>query len=164
METLKKLKTNGFVGELSKEQVHLATHPGMLKFFRANIDDVRKMTNCEGGPLGFTLKVYRELLIPLFDCSLTRQCIAPEGSHRNNHRQDQSAVTLLAILAKHPCNKENLPHPDFQDHMEDLSKKYKGSDLYPTTCYSDPLELGVRQETYMPPKEMRPPRNSNWDY
>ena len=36
-----------------------------------------------------TLRGWRE-------CSLDVECIAPSGSHRGNHRQDQAALTVLA--------------------------------------------------------------------
>jgi len=29
------------------------------------------------------------------ECALRRECIAPEGSDRSNHRQDQAVLTIL---------------------------------------------------------------------
>ena len=33
-------------------------------------------------------------------CALTKECIAPEGSSRENHRQDQAVLTLLAYQSE----------------------------------------------------------------
>ena len=33
--------------------------------------------------------------LALYNCSLNKNIIAPEGSSRNNHRQDQSVLTML---------------------------------------------------------------------
>jgi hypothetical protein len=30
------------------------------------------------------------------ECAVTKECIAPEGSNRKNHRQDQAVLSVLA--------------------------------------------------------------------
>lgn len=40
------------------------------------------------------------LLDAWLDCALHLQCIAPVGSHRGNHRQDQAALSLLVLLSR----------------------------------------------------------------
>jgi len=40
------------------------------------------------------------LLDAWLDCALHLQCIAPVGSHRGNHRQDQAALSLLVRLSR----------------------------------------------------------------
>ena len=42
--------------------------------------------------------VYENVIVPWKDCALEEDCIAPPGSSRKNHRQDQSALSVL--LAK----------------------------------------------------------------
>ena len=41
-------------------------------------------------------------------CSLVQDCVCPRGSNLGNHRQDQAALTLLAVAANHSC-KEDSP-------------------------------------------------------
>lgn len=76
---------------------------------------------------------YKELVRPWYLCSLTRQCIAPDGSDRSNHRQDQAALTVLAALTKNKC--EGIP-PEVGQHMDNHDETLVGVD--PTTCYQDP--------------------------
>jgi len=42
--------------------------------------------------------VYHNVIVPWRNCSLEKECIAPKGSSRNNHRQDQFVLSVL--LAK----------------------------------------------------------------
>ena len=42
--------------------------------------------------------------LQLFDCSRTRACIAPLGSSRENHRQDQAALSALIHLHGYKCD------------------------------------------------------------
>lgn len=42
----------------------------------------------------------QSLLDAWLDCALHLQCIAPAGSHRGNHRQDQAALSLLVLLSR----------------------------------------------------------------
>jgi hypothetical protein len=38
----------------------------------------------------------RELINQWKACALTKECIAPAGSSRQNHRQDQAVLSVLA--------------------------------------------------------------------
>ena len=55
---------------------------------------------------------YTSVLVPWAACALNRSCIAPLGpggaSHRGNHRQDQSALTILSHAAGMPCVDKEL--------------------------------------------------------
>lgn len=55
--------------------------------------------NCAAGFLLLrpTNRVMRDLVGPWRACALHRACIAPPGSTRLNHRQDQAALTYLAF-------------------------------------------------------------------
>lgn len=136
--TLRVLNATGFVSRNSHGFVYTRTHPLTLKYFRANIPAIWDMENCEAAMVGFTLKKYTELARPWYDCSTTRQCIAPDGSDRSNHRQDQAALTTLSILTNNTCAGA---HPNFSHHADDDPTLRDISGTYLTKCYVDPLIL-----------------------
>ena len=39
-----------------------------------------------------------KIIKPWYECALVKECIAPEGSSRENHRQDQAALTVIMHL------------------------------------------------------------------
>ena len=41
--------------------------------------------------------IYRDVVRPWRQCALVRDCIAPEGSNKTNHRQDQTALSVLVL-------------------------------------------------------------------
>lgn len=87
-------------------------HPGMFKWFKAKVADYQYRENCNGAALGFNLddpKVNEELIIPWHDCAVEKDCIAPPGSSRLNHRQDQAAITFLAYRSGYVC----YEYPEF---------------------------------------------------
>lgn len=80
---------------------------------------------------------YKELARPWYECSITRQCIAPDGSSRKNHRQDQAALTVITARNGYKCqgvssgiarNTDNNP----KGHLIGVDA---------TKCYKDPLGL-----------------------
>jgi hypothetical protein len=42
--------------------------------------------------------IYENVAIPVYTCSLIKECIAPDQSSRNNHRQDQAALRCNLTL------------------------------------------------------------------
>lgn len=80
---------------------------------------------------------YRMLARPWYECSITRQCIAPDGSSRKNHRQDQAALTVLAILTGAKCEGVDS---GIKKNMDSQPNSYRvGVDA--TKCYKDPLNI-----------------------
>jgi hypothetical protein len=80
------------------------THPRMLEHFGAAIDRFRDKPNADATLIGFATghpsgavrdRVYRDIIVPWKACAMTRACIAPDGSSRRNHRQDQAALSYL---------------------------------------------------------------------
>ncbi|KAF9584469.1 hypothetical protein BGW38_006358 [Lunasporangiospora selenospora] len=75
------------------------THPGMLKYFGDSIDQFpEEETNCNGAAIAFDIHnttVREGLLKQWVQCAMEKDCIAPQGSSRENHRQDQAALTYL---------------------------------------------------------------------
>ncbi|CAO3678339.1 unnamed protein product [Umbelopsis vinacea] len=87
-------------------------HPGMFEWFAADQSDYKNRENCNGAALGFNLddpRVVNELVVPWFECALEQDCIAPPGSSRSNHRQDQAAITFLAYRSGYTC----YEYPEF---------------------------------------------------
>lgn len=96
-------------------------HLGMFKYFGARRKDYEMFENCNGAALGFDAddpRVVQQLIDPWYQCGLDQRCIAPKGSSRENHRQDQSAITLLAVRAGYRC----VEYPEFHGvtiHQDD---------------------------------------------
>jgi hypothetical protein len=91
------LRSVGFYSPTSQGTVLQWTHPSTLEYLRAERWVTRKQ-NLNGACVAFnpefaTVKLladrWREL-------AFVKECIAPEGSDRANHRQDQSVLTVLA--------------------------------------------------------------------
>lgn len=89
------------------------THISTIKYFNASNKVAGKKT-CSGGLVGFkwNSKVSHKLLKEWVDCSFHRECIAPNGSNRMNHRQDQSALSILIykynLFERCPYNTYNI--------------------------------------------------------
>ena len=67
-----------------------------------------KFRNCNGA---FSAHMkgsrrYDTITKPWVACSLDRACVCPQGSHRGNARQDQSALTLLAVRDDYVCGSD----------------------------------------------------------
>ncbi|CAO3672901.1 unnamed protein product [Umbelopsis ramanniana] len=62
--------------------------------------------NCNGAIIGFDTNnatVVSEIMTPWYQCALDKDCIAPPGSSRHNHRQDQAALTFLVYRSGRQC-------------------------------------------------------------
>jgi hypothetical protein len=90
-------RDGGFFSSVSSGTVRDWTHPGMLAYYGVGGgDSVLGKTNCNAAFLIFERAATLEALVkPWVACALTKACIAPEGSSRANHRQDQAALSLL---------------------------------------------------------------------
>ena len=51
---------------------------------------------------------YADIVEPWVRCARVEACIAPPGSNRRNHRQDQAALTVLAHQAGVACRRMHL--------------------------------------------------------
>lgn len=95
------IKTYGFYSSSSDGVIEKWCHPLQLKSLKFSDKYLRKpMLN--GALIGFYLGSNKamELLSKWTKYSLIRHVIAPTGSNRSNHRQDQSLLTILAYLKK----------------------------------------------------------------
>jgi hypothetical protein len=117
-----RLYSDGFVSSSSSGTVQRWTHPGTLAHaahaaaraagdaavtrdpVSGDIkfpDELLSRPNCNGAIVGFYRRhaAYRRIFLPWLACALDLACIAPPGSNRDNHRQDQAALTALVALA-----------------------------------------------------------------
>ena len=88
------------------------THPLTLKWFSiGNEDEILKKEPRNGAILGFNISYSSviEFIRAFNNCSSIKECIAPEGSNRENHRQDQAVFSILYYnyVKQHSLNIEN---------------------------------------------------------
>tara|TARA_Y100000768_G_C23982699_1_gene686807 strand:+ start:469 stop:1692 length:1224 start_codon:yes stop_codon:yes gene_type:complete len=102
LKRLKKVITyNNFYSPLSSGNLSDWCHLNTLEYFNVQ-EDLYKNPNLTGGLVGFNSSNHdaRELAKKWFQYSNIEECIAPDGSDRNNHRQDQSLLSILFYLDK----------------------------------------------------------------
>jgi hypothetical protein len=84
------------------------THPLMFDFLRADPAAYGSKQNADATLVGFAVgsgppdvreAVYRDVVLPWKACAMERDCIAPRGSSRENHRQDQAVLSYLVHRA-----------------------------------------------------------------
>ena len=104
LRNLKILLTSyGFYSPLSNGTIKTWTHKNTLKYLSVN-NSISSKRNLTGGIIGINPKLDwpKELIDNWYKHSSVEECISPEGSSRENHRQDQS---LLSILFYQDVNK-----------------------------------------------------------
>ncbi|ORX48577.1 hypothetical protein DM01DRAFT_1338635, partial [Hesseltinella vesiculosa] len=87
-------------------------HIGLFRYFHASRKDYATLENCNGAAIGFDAdnrEIVETLIDPWHQCALDKDCIAPKGSSRKNHRQDQTAISFLALRAGYRC----FEYPEF---------------------------------------------------
>ena len=94
------LRTCGFYSARSKGTVADWVHPKMLAYFGLDADWARGKPNIRADCCAFdpAFEEARALARRWREGALIKECIAPEGSDRSNHRQDQALLTVLAYL------------------------------------------------------------------
>jgi hypothetical protein len=87
------------------------THPLMFTYLQAGPEAYGDKANADATLVGFATgsapreqrdALYRDVVQPWRDCALTRDCIAPAGSSRANHRQDQAVLSYLVHRGGYP--------------------------------------------------------------
>ena len=94
---LRYIQNYGFWSPASEGLVEKWTFPKQIDLIVGN-SRFNKKTNLNGAMIGFSSRSTKalNLLNEWFKYSMIREVIAPEGSDKSNHRQDQSLLTLLA--------------------------------------------------------------------
>lgn len=104
------VEKSGFYSPISPRRVSDWTHPKTLKLLGAS-EELLDQRNLSGGcvAVSFKCSTARHLISRWRDCALKKDCIAPSGSNRQNHRQDQAVLSVLAhqsgITRKLPTEK-----------------------------------------------------------
>ena len=99
----KLVQWTGFYSPISKGTVGMWTHPATLAFLKADASVAGK-PNLTGGCVSAnhrSLKA-RNFVAQWKECALIKECIAPSGSNRYNHRQDMSILAILAYQMRLP--------------------------------------------------------------
>lgn len=100
-ELLATLRNNSLYSPRSRRTIGQMTHPGTLLYFNLKSKDYSKkilrLNERHSGLIGinYNLKWCQDLIREWKDLSLIKDCITPDGSNRDNHRQDQSIWSLL---------------------------------------------------------------------
>lgn len=100
LDKVKKLiNKNGLYSPYSGGNIKAFTHKSTLDYFSFPARKLLKR-NCNGAIIGFKLAspCVAGLIDDWKNCALNKDCIAPYGSNRENHRQDQSVLTILCEL------------------------------------------------------------------
>lgn len=94
------LRTSGFYSPRSRGTIADWTHPKMLAYFRLDADWARDKPNLSGACCAFdpSFEDAGALARRWREGALIKDCIAPAGSDRSNHRQDQALLTVLAHM------------------------------------------------------------------
>lgn len=108
------------------------THISTLKYLNAS-KSIWSNIMCAGGVVGL---YYPDLLVDkllkkYISCSLEKECIAPNNSNRNNHRQDQSVFTILLYQFHFSCYRGSNKY-NFSTHFDKYYFLYNDSEYYNT--------------------------------
>ncbi|MBN1438429.1 MAG: DUF1647 domain-containing protein [Anaerolineales bacterium] len=87
----------GFYAPYAKNTIAAWTHPKTLEWLRVE-ESIRSRRPLAGGSVGANWRFgkVREFVSKWEECALVKDCIAPAGSNRYNHRQDLSVLSILA--------------------------------------------------------------------
>jgi hypothetical protein len=84
------------------------THPLTFGYLNADPEEFGPKPNADATLIGFAVgsggpaareRAYREIVLPWKACAMAKDCIAPPGSSRRNHRQDQAVLSYLVHRA-----------------------------------------------------------------
>jgi Protein of unknown function (DUF1647) len=118
------LVKDGFYSPKSNGTIGQWTHPGTLAYLNASSELLTK-TNRNGAIIGFAPERpgITELITRWKEGAMDSHCIAPPGSDRSNHRQDQSVLSVLAyqFQERYRFNIEDR-FLDLTTHNDDLSR------------------------------------------
>lgn len=93
-ELVQIINDNGIYSSITLGTIKEWTHPDTIRLLRcSNINNINKNGAC----IGFNTKIMwvKNFITIFYKASLNKNIIAPQGSSRDNHRQDQAVFTIL---------------------------------------------------------------------
>ncbi|KAI8377553.1 uncharacterized protein BYT42DRAFT_593796 [Radiomyces spectabilis] len=132
--------SGGFWSPRSAYTMRRYTHPGLFRHYGIQPSEYGKKANCNGAAIGFDVDnktVVDSLILPWYKCGLEKRCIAPPGSSRKNHRQDQAALTLLVYRSGHSCKYPSRMFHQLQIHRD-------------VSCRANLIELDIQNQLFHP--------------
>lgn len=132
------LRRHGFYSAKSRGTITDWTHPGMLDYLGVTQEWASGKRNLTGACVAFDPRLLPALRLAKSwrDEALIEDCIAPPGSSRENHRQDQALLTVLAYKAGfaaaiHSNRLGFVTHQDidkgWRRRVRDLESRYRAS-------------------------------------
>nr|CAG8631901.1 14199_t:CDS:1 [Entrophospora candida] len=94
---------DGFFSPRSSGKMLKWTHPGVFKYFNDDPKKYSDFVNCNGAAIALDSNRVGNLINNWIECALVKECIAPKGSNRENHRQDQAILTYFVAREKRHC-------------------------------------------------------------
>lgn len=105
---------DGFLSTTTSGTTQTWVYPDTRKFLNA---ETMNKPMCNGAIVGANEAAYEKLIVPWWRCALNRNCIAPAGSSRKNHRQDQAVLTILVWQNGYTCPGNRLGIKIHQDYL-----------------------------------------------
>lgn len=105
---IKYIKEKDVWSTYAKHSIRKYTHIGTINYF--NIDyNLLWNKCCSAGTIAFMYpsKLARIIIDRWYKCAIIKECLAPRGSNKWNHRQDQTAFSIIVNLygRKEICDK-----------------------------------------------------------
>ncbi len=122
------LDNGGVFSPMSSGYVSNWTNPRMIFYMDTNYYAVANKQNCNAAIVAFDIQnqtVVDKILIPWEQCALTKDCIAPENSSKQNHRYDQAALTLIMLKNGIECTVRRGLF-GLRTHVNEIAQKYQG--------------------------------------
>ena len=126
-------RMNGFYSNSAGHSIRKWTHPGTYQYLEEMkwitvMNSTKDKWCCNDGYMIIDYRnrtVMENIIYPTVKCSLTKKCITPIGSHRRNHRQDQSVISIFvqSLGIHQACDPQ---HPSsVQFHKDDEKHNYR---------------------------------------
>lgn len=116
------IRKRGVFSQRSSGTMQKWVHPKMYEYLDIDPKRYRKVGNCDGAIVaidGSNTNAKQNVLQPWLACAMIKACIAPEGSSRSNHRQDQAALTIFMRKdGQYQCRKDEAKQHHVLKHID----------------------------------------------
>ena len=87
---------NGIYSNYSSETIKFWSYPKTLEYMKCDLGLYHRI-NRNAACMGYNYKLswVKDFVKEFYNLALIKDCIAPEGSSRSNHRQDQAVFSIL---------------------------------------------------------------------